>query len=328
MSSDLYISIGSFSLGALCYYVYQNKYSYYTVLKDIKCYNVDNELLEDLNKAGNCLPYVAVSGIVCDHNSVIDGISGVKGVIRNLDINEHSNSWLSHARRWSKEVRTLSSHIDAKPFSLVSNDSKIYVKVKDPLDSSHNIVDILAVTHQNFEPNTDNLVTKLLDTLSSKYVTGIETVERMLVAGTEITVIGEVDKKLKNITIKPPLNGLKYILTKQSIAKTKNNEEFWMRFWKYLCVGFCITGSSLIVYRIYKRFKKYQENREINRLLNENTGSAEDNPNTCVICFTRSRDVVIIPCGHVCSCRGCTEQCRICPICRQNIERLVPIYTS
>jgi len=43
----------------------------------------------------------------------------------------------------------------------------------------------------------------------------------------------------------------------------------------------------------------------------------------CVICLDAETNVSFLPCGHVCTCKGCYDTMRqqVCPLCRRNIIR-------
>ncbi|RID42997.1 hypothetical protein BRARA_J02838 [Brassica rapa] len=49
----------------------------------------------------------------------------------------------------------------------------------------------------------------------------------------------------------------------------------------------------------------------------------------CVICLSEPRDVLVLPCRHMCMCVGCAKELRfqtnLCPVCRQPVERLLKI---
>jgi hypothetical protein len=53
----------------------------------------------------------------------------------------------------------------------------------------------------------------------------------------------------------------------------------------------------------------------------------DDDDNTCVICLTEEKDTAVMPCRHMCLCKGCAEQLRVqspkCPVCRGPIAQLV-----
>ena len=55
---------------------------------------------------------------------------------------------------------------------------------------------------------------------------------------------------------------------------------------------------------------------------------SEDDTQTCIACLSNKKDVVLIPCRHICMCGKCVEQmCSSdalqCPICRKEVEDVV-----
>lgn len=55
----------------------------------------------------------------------------------------------------------------------------------------------------------------------------------------------------------------------------------------------------------------------------------EEENEECVICFDNPHDVVLVPCGHYCLCKGCADKLsspsakRRCPMCRGQIDQVV-----
>ncbi len=49
----------------------------------------------------------------------------------------------------------------------------------------------------------------------------------------------------------------------------------------------------------------------------------------CVICFTTTKDTVVLPCRHMCLCIGCSQIVRMqtnkCPICRTQVSSFMQI---
>ncbi|EDW75993.1 uncharacterized protein Dwil_GK19052 [Drosophila willistoni] len=51
----------------------------------------------------------------------------------------------------------------------------------------------------------------------------------------------------------------------------------------------------------------------------------------CVICMDRNRNIVILPCRHLCLCKECSQQFEQrfedrCPVCRNAISSFLPVY--
>jgi hypothetical protein len=55
--------------------------------------------------------------------------------------------------------------------------------------------------------------------------------------------------------------------------------------------------------------------------------SSEKDENLCVICLDNKKNIVLVPCGHVCICDSCKEKnIKDCPICRTKIENMIKAY--
>ena len=52
----------------------------------------------------------------------------------------------------------------------------------------------------------------------------------------------------------------------------------------------------------------------------------ERNDNTCAVCLDNAINVVLIPCGHMCSCSQCSNKLSNCPICRSAIVQRVHVF--
>ncbi|NWZ82389.1 LRSM1 ligase, partial [Poecile atricapillus] len=48
----------------------------------------------------------------------------------------------------------------------------------------------------------------------------------------------------------------------------------------------------------------------------------------CVVCMEQEPQMIFLPCGHVCCCRGCCERLLSCPLCRQDIAQRIRIFPS
>ena len=55
----------------------------------------------------------------------------------------------------------------------------------------------------------------------------------------------------------------------------------------------------------------------------------DDTPDDlCKICMDASIDCVLLECGHMVTCTKCGKQLADCPICRQNIARIVHVFKA
>ena len=66
---------------------------------------------------------------------------------------------------------------------------------------------------------------------------------------------------------------------------------------------------------------------------NEEPGNgASVSPQTCVVCLSENREVILMNCGHVCVCAGCAMEIMatrpLCPICRATIDRVAPAFIA
>lgn len=96
--------------------------------------------------------------------------------------------------------RLVTRVINDTPFSLKSSQNpNVSVKVETPLDAEF-LVECLDLTYKSFEPSKQSLFSKIVSDLTlNETVRGVETTEKMLRTGTEVTVFGRVEKL-------PPIN--------------------------------------------------------------------------------------------------------------------------
>jgi hypothetical protein len=71
-----------------------------------------------------------------------------------------------------------------------------------------------------------------------------------------------------------------------------------------------------------------RQTRKKRRESEEDIDSDEDDKTQCVICMYESREVLFVPCGHVCSCTKCAEDIETCPMCRATIKQSHRAYIS
>lgn len=58
----------------------------------------------------------------------------------------------------------------------------------------------------------------------------------------------------------------------------------------------------------------------------------EKEATTCIVCMDAPRTHIFVPCGHHCACEGCgnaiMERAKTCPLCRDAVVMLMPVFTS
>lgn len=50
--------------------------------------------------------------------------------------------------------------------------------------------------------------------------------------------------------------------------------------------------------------------------------------NTCIVCMDAPFETVFLECGHLACCTNCSQKLKLCPICRNSITRVVPIFRA
>ena len=74
----------------------------------------------------------------------------------------------------------------------------------------------------------------------------------------------------------------------------------------------------------YDQMMNQQQNIQI-EISDPEAKREQEDLETCIICQDQARTLVFLPCGHLISCAGCYLQISSCPICRSEIEAVVPV---
>ncbi|CAM9691334.1 unnamed protein product, partial [Sphacelaria rigidula] len=56
---------------------------------------------------------------------------------------------------------------------------------------------------------------------------------------------------------------------------------------------------------------------------------AKEEQRLCVVCQEKERGVLLLPCRHLCVCKGCSErkELTLCPLCRDGIAERLVVYS-
>lgn len=66
--------------------------------------------------------------------------------------------------------------------------------------------------------------------------------------------------------------------------------------------------------------------------VSEASTNASGHRSNCVVCLERNKNIVILPCRHLCLCKECAQQLHRlesghrCPVCRNDVHTLLPVY--
>ncbi|XP_067826573.1 mitochondrial ubiquitin ligase activator of NFKB 1 [Heptranchias perlo] len=344
-TGQLVLLAASSALSALCYSVYCRKRAAARTLKEAPKFPLDQDLKTVLlNAPGKCLPYAVIEGLVNSVKETLNSqfVDGCKGVIQRLVLQEHKMVWNRTTHLWNDCEKIIHQRTNTVPFDLVPTDGNpnISVRVIKPLESSE--LDLETV-YEKFHPTVQTFTDIIGHYISGERPKGIKETEEMLRDRDIVTGVGELVLDNNFIKLQPPKQGLQYYLSRLDFESLVRKQESRIKLWKILTLVFGITTCATLFFilrRQYKRYKIEQEQRRLQRemlavkkqRLQELDLTEDEVPqNACAICLTRDRSCVFLECGHVCSCADCYEALPIpkkCPICRNVISRIVPLYNS
>ncbi|XP_028396683.1 mitochondrial ubiquitin ligase activator of NFKB 1-like [Dendronephthya gigantea] len=333
--------VGSLAIAGLCYSAYRNIQDAASHLKNTESLDVGKALLKKIEKAPNhTLDYVAIRGNAKALESTLptSNVPSAKVLIQKLTLYEHKVEWVKSSKLWHDTTRTISSVVNHVPFSL--NASRHSVTIDEPLSASGLELNRIYSKYEPVDPRS--ISTSLVQWVSGEKTKGIQTIEDGLLEGTSLTAVGKITLRNGILKMRPPENE-EYILSKLPLDGIIREKTKSLRIWKYVTMSFAFAGGVLLLIWFYrwwrKRRRRWQAapqaaprrddmDRVIHLVLSGGETSEAGEGQSCVICLTRPRNVVILDCGHICACRECLRQVNNCPICRAEIVRLVPTYQS
>lgn len=173
----------------------------------------------------------------------------------------------------------------------------------------------------------------------------------MLLTGTSVLGIGKIFLDRGQIKLSSPDDSSRsYIITKMRLTELVRHYESQSAMYKLFAIITACVGGGLLAYIIYRHTALWVEKRrqrlefdEIRRTLaqqrrrsqsNQNNDTVEEqnelrDEDTCVVCLSNARQLIALPCGHLAVCTECAEALplpKMCPVCRADVERFVPLY--
>ncbi|XP_071623082.1 mitochondrial ubiquitin ligase activator of NFKB 1 [Heliangelus exortis] len=337
----------STALTALFYSVYRQKARVARGLEGARRLRLDGDLRAVLLESpGRCVPYAVIEGVVRSVKETLSSqfVENCKGVVQRLTLQEHKMVWNRTTHLWNDYEKIIHQRTNTTPFQLVPQEEggDIAVRVMKPLEAAELS---LETVYEKFHPSVQSFTDVIGHYISGERPKGIQETEQMLKVGTTLTGVGELVLDNTTLKLQPPKQGMPYYLSGGDFDSLLQKHESSARFWKILTLLFGFATCALLFYLLRKQFRQHRQRRQLKqmqeefrqaqeRLLREATAEGvggETLKNACVICLGNTKSCVFLECGHVCSCTECYRalpEPRRCPICRQPISRVVPLYNS
>ncbi|XP_065174300.1 mitochondrial E3 ubiquitin protein ligase 1-like [Atheta coriaria] len=274
------------------------------------------------------LNYVAVKGVIAPIGKPIQSVNNrdIEGVIQLIKTQEHVVQ-RSSAGFWSDHERVIQESKNVMPFALEANGFQ--VEIVDPLAAD--ILD-LDVISDIFEPTSPGVLQHIYGFVMGLRQKGIQKTEQMLRTGTIMTGIGELSKSYdgKSLKLQPAANTPFYLtnLHVTSLIKKLGEQK---RNYMWLTI---ISGSlgvvliGLIARRVYNNYSKAIDKDAKKKRVRAHDDTLSE-IQLCIVCKENPREIILLPCGHVCLCDDCSENIQDkCPVCRKPIQSKAEAYIS
>ncbi|XP_008548890.1 mitochondrial E3 ubiquitin protein ligase 1 [Microplitis demolitor] len=305
-------------------------------VKDIQVHDVGvnlNELIK--STPNNKFNYIAIRGIVRPLGKPLYGVYNptITGVIQRLTVKEHVVARTT-AGFWSDQERTMQEVYNAVPFALQNGSHK--VEVIDALSAEILDMDVIS---DEFKPSAPTITDHIWGFFTGIRQRGLQSTEEMLREGVKMTGVGEITTdKAGNLTLQPPADGTPFYLTTMSVGSLLRKLDERRRVYRWLCVIFGAIGL-VIGGMLARRYWKDREEERISEELRQNLAETRKarrqrvrdrelrDDQLCVVCRDNPREIILLPCGHVCLCEDCSGSINdYCPGCRTAIEQKAAAY--
>nr|CAD7462771.1 unnamed protein product [Timema tahoe] len=174
---------------------------------------------------------------------------------------------------------------------------------------------------------------------------GLQSTEELLREGTILTGIGELTSTstggtTDGLKLQPPSDGTPFYLTTLPISSLIRRLDDQRRTYRVLTVIFGGVGLVLLGMMTRRWWKERerlrvveQAKRQLEQTRKERRRQVRETNlpeyQLCVVCRQNPREMIILPCGHVCVCEDCSEGiANLCPVCRTKITNKTAAYLS
>ncbi|KAM4703332.1 mitochondrial ubiquitin ligase activator of NFKB 1 [Rhinophrynus dorsalis] len=327
---------------ALFYSIYRHKYRSAETLKGARKISLNDDLQSILmDLPGRCVPYAVIEGVVSSVKDTLNSqfVENCKGVIQRLSLKEHKMVWNRTTHLWNDHEKVIHQRTNTVPFDLVPDDTVgpgVSVRVIKPLDAAELG---LETVYEKFHPAVQSFSDVLGHYIIGERPKGVQETEEMLKIGAAVTGVGELVLDNKTIKLQPPKAGMQYFLSSMDFGELVQKQESQVQLWKLLTLLFGVATCVTLFFILRRQYRHHKEKQRLKRLQEEfqaakaRLGEEGDDElrNACVICLSNEKSCVFLECGHVCSCFECYQALprpKNCPICRNVISRMVPLYNS
>ncbi|XP_005057875.1 PREDICTED: mitochondrial ubiquitin ligase activator of NFKB 1 [Ficedula albicollis] len=330
------------AITALFYSVYRQKARVARGLEGARKVRLDGDLRAVLLEApGRCVPYAVIEGVVRSVKETLSSqfVENCKGVVQRLTLQEHKMVWNRTTHLWNDYEKVIHQRTNTAPFDLApaEDSAGVTVRVMKPLEATELS---LETVYEKFHPSVQSFTDVIGHYISGERPKGIQETEQMLKVGTALTGVGELVLDNATIKLQPPKQGMPYYLSSLDFESLLQKQESGVRFWKILTVIFGVATCAILFFLLRRQYRQRRERQRLRQMqeefrqAQERLASAEGGEalkNACVVCLSSTKSCVFLECGHVCSCHECYQalpEPKKCPICRQGITRMVPLYNS
>uniref|UniRef100_A0A1B6G609 RING-type E3 ubiquitin transferase n=1 Tax=Cuerna arida TaxID=1464854 RepID=A0A1B6G609_9HEMI len=259
----------------------------------------------------------------------------MSGVVQKLSTSELVMTRNSSGFWWD-ESRPIHQSYNVVPFAIVLG--KHVIEVQDVLQADELHLDTV---YNKYDRTVHSLAGNLWSFFFGVRQYGMQTTEEMLKEGTIVTGIGDLMLSSDGTKLLVPPSGNKpYFITTQplsSLLRDLRDKKSLFGWLLILTGGLTILFGGLLARRLWANLKKRKAKQELQRRLDQDRRSRRQNvrdnelPETlrCVVCQENPKEVILLPCGHLCICEDCSEQITSsCPICRSHIATKAAAFLS
>ncbi|BFF99285.1 mitochondrial E3 ubiquitin protein ligase 1 [Drosophila madeirensis] len=311
----------------LCVREYMHNKKVARLLKSAPQYNIDGNLRSIVErKVDKSIPYAVIRGTVTPMGVPLRStlVPSVSGVLQIVKLHEHRVA-RGFAGFWMEQRRLLHTSANEMPFEL--RNQQHGVEIVDALNASVLDVDVV---YDSYEPSSLSAFDHIFGFFTGVRQKGLQTTEEVLREGSFLTAIGKLEVDGNTLRMQPSQEGGLFLTTATKSAIVQRFED--AKWTSILKITFCGAVSAvligLIAKKLYRKRKQQQEEARIHKRLETERRErrARSRPlalsedQLCVVCVTNPKEIILLPCGHVCLCEDCSPHIATqCPVCRGKI---------